>query len=89
MDTYAVLTKIVKPGPNFLLLGAIDGSTAEAPVSAILWHDLVNTLFVSVEVIIGAETINLGAARYIAFVRLLMSEQMLSALMLLTSTLQR
>lgn len=84
-----MLAKIVKPRPDFLPLGAIDGGTAEASVSAVLWHDLVNTLLVSIKIIVGAKTINLGASRYIAFVGLFVSEHMLSVPILPTSTRQQ
>lgn len=84
-----MLAKVVKPRPDFLPLGAIAGGTAEASVAAVLWHNLVNTLLVPIEIIVGAETINLGASGYIAFVRLLVSEHMLSAPTLPTSTGQQ
>lgn len=84
-----MLAKVVKPGPDFLPLGTTDGGTAEASVAAVLWHNLVNTLLVPVEIIVGAETITLGASGYIAFVRLLVSEHMLSAPTLPTSTGQQ
>lgn len=74
MDPEAVLAKVVKAWPNLLPFGTITRRTTEAPVSAVLGHDLVNALFVSVEIIVGTETVGLGAPANLAFVGFRMPE---------------
>lgn len=69
-----MLAKVVKTWPNLLSFGTIPCSTTEAPVSAVLRHNFVNTLFVSIEIIVGTETVTLRASENFAFERLLMSE---------------
>lgn len=74
MNAHAVLTEVVKPRPDLILLGAVPGSATEAPVNAVFGHDFVNTLFVSIQIIVGAEAVNLAAPGDLAFEWLLMPE---------------
>lgn len=79
-----MLAKVVEARPSLFLLGAVDGGTSEASISAVVRLDLVNTLLVSIEIIVGAETINLGASGNVALVGFLMPKHMLSRLLLPT-----
>lgn len=79
-----MLAEVIEPRPDLLLLGTVPGGTTETPVGAILGHDLVDALLVSIKIIVGTETVNLRASGYVAFEWFLMSEHMLSDTLLLT-----
>lgn len=70
-----MLTEVIKPRPDLVLLGTIHGGTTEAPVRAILGHDFMNTLLVSIEIIVGTETVNFKALGDVAFERFLMPKR--------------
>ena len=70
-----MLTKVVEPGPDLVLFGTAPGGTSEAPISAVLWHNLVNTFPVSVKIIVGTEAIqSFRTVEYVTLERLFMTQ---------------
>lgn len=83
MNTQAVLAEIIQPGPDLLPFWAIHGGTTKAPVSAIPGHNFMNTLLVSIQVIVCTETIDLGTIGHVAFEWFFVPEDVLSGPLLL------
>ena len=80
-----MLAEVIKTRPYFFLFGTVRSSTTKASIGAILGHDLMHALLVPIKIIVGTETINLGASRYLALERFFMSQQMLPNSLLLTT----
>lgn len=83
MHAFAVLSEIVRAGPNFFLFWAIRCGTAETFVHDILRSYFVNTFFMSIQIVLGAEssvssTIALLAFEWFRVPNLVLSEENVS-----------
>lgn len=70
MQADYVLSKVVRTWPNLVLLGAVRCSAHVRFASV----DLVNTLLMSIQVILGGKPVFPVAARYLALERFLMAK---------------
>lgn len=78
MHALAVLAEIVRAGPNFILFRAIHCSTTETFINDILRGYFVYAFFMSVQVVLGAESSVSGTVALLAFERLRVPNLVLS-----------
>lgn len=78
MHALAVLAEIVRAGPNFILFRAIRCSTTETFIHDILRGYFVYAFFMSVQVVLGAESSASGTVALLAFERLRVPNLVLS-----------
>lgn len=78
MHTFAVLAEIIRAGPNFFFFRAIHCGTAETFVHDILRGYFVYTFFMSVQIILGAESSVSCTIALLAFERLRVPNLVLS-----------
>lgn len=75
MDPIAMGTKIIQSRPGFVFVRACHAFVAL--VSSVGWSNLMHTLLVSIQVVLGTEAIRPSTVGLLTFERLRMSEDML------------
>lgn len=70
MHALAVLPEVVGTWPNFILFLAIRCSTLETFIHDTFWGYFVYAFFMSVQVVLGAESSGSGTVAHLAFKRL-------------------
>lgn len=78
MHSFAVLAEIVRAGPNFFFFRAIHCGTTKTFVHNILRDYFVNTFFMSVKIVLGAESFVSSTIALLAFEWFRVSNLMLS-----------